>query len=353
MGLTKRGYYTLRDILGYSAKYNIVLSDRGRGKSWDAKWFLIGQPGKFMCIYRQSSDMTAAMNDWTDPLTMGDEDHKALSIEQFEWEGNDKEGYQLLFNGSVKGYFRYITQVNHIKQEVFPDDLNWVWLDEFIPLVYKKLPGVQSEGDAIRTIVKTIEHDTVHTREEKGLKPVRVIMYANPFNWNNPILSYFKINGLLGPGIHRAGPGVVWEMLEPYEEVKKNNKMTVDEFLGNEVNRNMGFMDQGAFVEKIPKGAEPYMSIRIDRMYWTVYQKGRRWYLRRTDCHRDVMVSYGMGHKVLMKYGSTNGLMEDEINLDISNMGKTLTVKAYNGALRYEDINCKFDFLNAIGTLRR
>ena len=33
MGVDKEGYYTLRDILGYNCKVNIVLSDRGRGKS--------------------------------------------------------------------------------------------------------------------------------------------------------------------------------------------------------------------------------------------------------------------------------------------------------------------------------
>ena len=49
MGLNENGYYTLRDILGYNAKYNMVLSDRGRGKSWACKWFLLKQEGKFMC----------------------------------------------------------------------------------------------------------------------------------------------------------------------------------------------------------------------------------------------------------------------------------------------------------------
>ena len=203
MGIGKRGYYTLRDILGYSCKYNLVLSDRGRGKSWAAKWFLIDQPGTFMALYRQSSDMQSAMASWLEPLLKGDDDHAAMDAKAFEWEGNHKEGWCLKVWGETKGFFRYLTQVNHIKQEVFPDDLNWIWLDEFIPLVYKKLPGVVSEGDALRAIVKTVEHDTVHTREEKGLKPVRVLMFANPFTWNNPMLSYFKV--LPRYGIYKIG----------------------------------------------------------------------------------------------------------------------------------------------------
>ena len=37
MGIDKRtGYYSHREILGYGCKYNIVLSGRGPGKTWDA-----------------------------------------------------------------------------------------------------------------------------------------------------------------------------------------------------------------------------------------------------------------------------------------------------------------------------
>ena len=68
VGMTKEGYYSLREILGYNAKYNIVLSDRGRGKSFDAKHFLIGQDGEFMCLYRQEGDMMSAISDWIKPL---------------------------------------------------------------------------------------------------------------------------------------------------------------------------------------------------------------------------------------------------------------------------------------------
>ena len=42
MGIDKRtGYYSHREILGYGCKYNIVLSGRGPGKTWDAAWFFL------------------------------------------------------------------------------------------------------------------------------------------------------------------------------------------------------------------------------------------------------------------------------------------------------------------------
>ena len=336
MGLDENGYYTLRDILGYNGKVNFVLSDRGRGKSYGTKLFLMKQEGTFMCLYRNSSDVDSAIGSWLDTLF-----ENGYKPEQFEWQRN-KGSAELLYNGSVKGYFRAVTQVNHIKQEKFPDDLNWLWFDEFIPLVYKKLAGVESEGDAIRTIMKTIEHDTTHSRESKGLKPLRVLLYANPFTWNNPILSYFKVRPN-GYGIWRVGPGIVCEMLEPFDD-KKEGKMTMDEFLGDEVNKNQRWLEQDTFVlDKWPKGLKGVISVRIGRMYYGIYEKeeNRKWYVKENDCHINGVTCYG----------TLKEMSEDEICLDRSMMLDRFKKVTYAGNIWFKDINTKFDWLRDIESL--
>ena len=293
MGVDDTGYYSLREILGYNCKVNIVLSDRGRGK----------QEGEFMCLYRNVSDVDSAVGTWLDTLY-----ENGYHPEQFEW-NRGKGSYELLYNGAVKGYFRALSQVNHIKQEKFPDTLNWIWMDEFIPLVYKKLAGVDSEGDAIRAIMKTVEHDTAHSRESKGLKPLRVLMYANPFTWNNPILSYFRVRPF-GYGIRRIGPDIVCEMLAPYEAENKWKDM-------------------------IPEG-----SIRIKTGYYGIYHKesNRRLYVKEMDGHLDV------GYR----YGSLDGLQEQELCLDKLPFLKRLQQMSYSGNVWYYDINTKFDWLRDI-----
>lgn len=318
-----------------------MLSDRGRGKSWDAKWFLIKQEGTSMCLYRQQPDMASAMMDWIDPLVAGDDEHDPIPATSFDWKGSDKDGWTLYYEGAPKIWFRYLTQVNHIKQEVFPDDMNWVWMDEFIPMAWKKLPGIQSEGDAIRTIVKTIEHDTVRSREEKGLKPLRVIMFANPFTWNNPILSYFKVVPR-GYGIWRVGPGVVCELLPPYEEQKKDNKMTVDEFLGNEVNKNQGWVEQQSYVlDKWPKNAVPFISLRLGTDYFRVYRKdgSKKYYIKGAEGH---------DKKCPIVLGSLDGLKEYETSFEMGKWRQHFQTMAYGGHMWFSDINIKFQFLNDI-----
>ena len=87
------GYYSLREILGYNAKYNVVLSDRGRGKSFAAKHFLMGQDGQFMCLYRQVPDMRMAVADWVKPLLSDDKkDLPVYSAGDLRMEGNGPGG---------------------------------------------------------------------------------------------------------------------------------------------------------------------------------------------------------------------------------------------------------------------
>lgn len=334
-------HYELRGILGFNCKYNLVLSDRGRGKSFDCKHFLMRQSGTAMCLYRNSSDMTLAMNSWIEPLISKNKDREKYEVymaESFTWDGNEKTGFRLCYNGEPKIWFRYLTQVNHIKQEVFPDDMNWLWLDEFIPMAYKKLPGIESEGDAIRTIMKTIEHDSLCSREERGLKPCRMIMFGNPFTWNNPILSYFRVQPRYGR--YRAGPDIAVEMLEPLPTERKG-KLTVDEFLGDSVIKNQGWKEQMSFIQEKWPTVRPKTSIRFGDDYFTVYLDAKyQAYCRRCE-----------GHSGCGKY--TDGICEEGELVMSGRMRKYLKSIVYEGKIVYKNINDKFDFQNAIYTMSK
>lgn len=340
MGITEQGYYTLRHILSYSdCTYYFVLSDRGRGKSWDAKQYFLGLEGQTLCLTRQAPDMEHQVRDFLDPFLKGDEKHDPIPLEAFAWEGGKDRGYTLLYNGSPKFHFRTLTMVNAIKQEVFPDDLDWVWCDEFIPLVYKKLPGVESEGDALRTIMKTIDHDSAHSRESRGLKPLKCLMMANPFTWNNPILSYFKI--VPREGIFRVGPGIVCEHLPPLERTE-GQKMTVDDFLGDEVHKNQGWKTQDAFVQSIPKGAKPLMSLRIKTNYYMLYKNGPIIYMKESKGHPSSDILF---------YGTLDGMQECEECIDDARWLDVFKARAYSGRMRWDNMNCKFDFLRDLAEL--
>lgn len=341
MGIGDDGYWSIRDILGYNCTYNFVLSDRGRGKSYGTKLFLMNQEGTFMCLYRQEPDMVNAMASWMDTLY-----ENGYDPTEFEWEKNKKGVYNLLYHGVRKAFFRCISHVNHIKQEKFPDDLNWVWLDEFIPEAYKKIPGVESEGDAIRTIVKTIDHDSAHSRESKGLKPLRVLMYGNPRTWNNPVLAYFRITPRYG--IHRVGPGIVCEYLEPLE-YSSEGPMTVDQFLGDGVHTYQGWNEELAFVVgRLPKNVIPDLSLRfVDRFYCLYWEKDTRLYY--VVMKKGHVESHREGRT---RWGTIERMQPSEVCLEGSNLLDRLKSGVYTGRYRFVDLNTKLQFMNDLEMIR-
>ena len=288
--------------------------------------------------------MEHAIGEWLDPIFKGDEKHDPISSERFEWDGSNRSGYNLMLDGEVIGFFRCLTMVNHIKQETFPDNLNWMWVDEFIPMAYKKLPGIDSEGDALRVIYKTIDHDTAHPRESRGLKPLRVLMYANPFTWDNPILSYFHVLPK-GPGIRRVGPDIVVEMLPAFETEKKG-KETIDDFLGDSVNKTNGWENEFGFVvDRVPKGSKPTETIRIGPRYYGLYSCGNGL----------IYCKSATGHGNVRRLGSIDGLTNDEVCLDRRLCGRvikdSIRKSLFSGHFRFTDLNTKFDFIRDIQSL--
>lgn len=358
MGYDKEGYWSPREIDSYhDCQWRVILSDRGRGKSYGMKKKLIkeyeGKGKLFMCIYRTGPDMTSAMGSWLDTLY-----EQGYVPEQFSWLGNEKDGYKLMFREQEDedyvpiGYWRCLAQVNRVKQEKFPDTLATVWFDEFIPLKYTKIPGIDSEGDALRTIVKTIEHDSIHP-ERRPFGRVVVYMIANPFTWNNPLLSYFKIIPK-SYGCFRVGPGIVCEMLEPVEQSDpRGRKQTVEDFLGDDVIKNQGYADQMAFVEPVAKGAQPTMSVRMKEHYYLFYSAHDMWYITAQKAHRDLQTTNVFGRfMAIRRLGTVEGLQEKETCLDaVPLIKKEMEKRMYSGMLRFDSLNTKFDFYRDLGEL--
>lgn len=328
MGLDKNGYWSPREILGYNCKFMIILSERGRGKTVSLKKLMVNQEGEFMALYRDSADMAFGMSTWLDDLVR----YNGNTYEEFEWEGSDKEGFKLYHKGKLKGFFNYLSGVDHIKKMSFPDTLNYIWLDEFIPIAWKKLKGVESEGNALRTIMKTIDHDTVHPRETRGYKKLRCFLVGNPHTWNNPMLNYFHCVPQ-GYGIHRVGPDIVMEHIAPYEK-EGPHTLTVDEFLGLEVHKADGWTEQLDFIKDPPRGSKPIYSIRIERNYYAIYQDTNyNIYVCKTDSHVAIKGK---------QFGSLAGKKVGERPLEKSRLLEGLERDILEGNIYYSDINVKF-----------
>ena len=321
------GYYTHRDILSYNCKYNIVLSGRGPGKTWDGAWMALNVKGPVMILTRTQPDMMYQINSYFDPYYKGDAKHEKIAAERFTQWGSEKSGINVDFDGVTKFYFRTLSAVNAIKQESFPENMEWIIFEEFVPMAWKKIGGVVDEGEALETIVKTVEHDTPANRAKKGLRPVRVIMHGNPGRWDNPLLSYFGCMPF-GEGIRRMSDKVVVEILAERD--------TGDQYVNAGIATSRAWEDQLHFIERPPKGAEPMASIRFNTSYYLIYRHQCVSYVVSRSSH-----SLDSKHR----WGTLEGLREDERCIDDTRMCEMIFRDAYKGRTRYADINTKFNFL--------
>ena len=334
MAFNAEGYYTLREILGYNANRNFVLSQRGIGKSYDSKRFLMAQPGESMMLYRQEPDMKFGKKGF-----LGDLKKQGWELDRFRWETEKGLGATLYLDDRPKIWFRYLTAVNHIKNETFPDTMDWVIFDEFIPLKYTKLPGIDSEGDAFESILTTIDHDTFHSRESRGLRPLRAILFGNPGTWNNPILSYYGIHPQ-NEGIRRIGPGVVCEFI-PYEEPKEGGRATVHRTIGNRADACLGWHDETAFIREPGRGAHPRYSIRLYDRYFMIYVLKDQYWVKATRSHP----SEG---SQIMRFGTFDRLTPGEQCIEVNPLFAVIKNLAFNGRFYYDSLNTKFEFINGI-----
>ena len=336
MGIDKKtGYYSHREILGYGCKYNIVLSGRGPGKTWDATWFFLNVKGPVMVLTRTVPDMVHLLSSFIEPYTKGDMNHEKIAADRFHLLGSAKEGNAVMeFDGEVKFYFRTISAVNAVKQESFPENMAWVWIEEFVPIAWKKIGGVEDEGEAIEHIVKTIEHDTPEHRAEKGLPPVRVIMHANPARWNNPILASFGCVPF-GYGIRRMSDKVVVEILE---DVDMGNN-----YVNAGITSTNKWKDVLHFIAPVAKTAVPWISVRAVDRYYMIY--------RRVDISYVKMIK---SHTIdeSQRWGTLEGLREDERCINGTRIYELLMRDAYKGRMRFVDTNVKFHFLQDLNLMK-
>lgn len=280
--------------------------------------------------------MNSAVYSWLEPLIHPAplDNHKPFDISQFKFVGN-VVAKNLYFEDDPDpiAYFRTVENVNKIKQEVFNFKTSWVWFDEYLPMAWTKLRGVPNEGDAIRTIVDTIDHDTAHPKEKLGYPPLRTIMYGNFNSISSPLLKYFGVKPFQY-GIYRVNRDVVVETVMP--DMDKLNDLGG---LSADVRQCYLATDENSYVRNIPKNSTPSMSIRIEKHFYVFY-----W----SDVTRHTYIQSSKKHVGAHRYGTLEGLQENEIPLNMvfsEPWDTALRVRAVGCTDFYSDVYTKLEYL--------
>ena len=110
-------------------------------------------------------------------------------------------------------------------------------------------------------------------------------------------------------------------------------------------------MKQTSFVEPVKKGSVPYWSIRIKDLYFLIYRhQDGNFYVSQRKSHLEFKRTAGHGMYYATKLGTRQGLMKDETVLEDTTILNNLKRLMYTKT-RFADVNCKFNYLNALSEL--
>lgn len=185
---TKRVWYSYNTILGFNMPINVIIGDRGCGKTYGGtKWAYsrFKWHGEKFVILRDTEEAVKEMT------TGGGENmfsaiskDKKFATDEFSVEGN-----KIYLNGKHCGYIMAVSTFYKRKGNDYADVVNLIY-DEFIP----ETDQIRL-GDDVRKFINSVQNITRHRK-------CRLILLANALDKGNGILELLGFEHIDGYGFY-------------------------------------------------------------------------------------------------------------------------------------------------------
>lgn len=267
-------YFNLQKILSYNALINIILGERGVGKSYDAKKFVakrfINKNEQFVYLRRYKTELQKAMKNnkfWEQILNDKDPEMKDLMTNhKFS---NEKD--TIYIDGKLCGYAIPLSVANILKSSTY-DKVTTIIFDEFI-IDKGNYHYLQNEVIQFLDVIETVAR----------LRNIRVIMLGNAISITNPYFSFFDLSLPYNTEIKTFKDGLIavqYVKNLKYREVKKQTrfgKLIDGTKYGKYAIDNEFLRDSKSFIKKKTKGSKFYFILVLNNKYygvWCNYNEG-------------------------------------------------------------------------------
>ena len=190
-------YYTLDRILSENADYNLIVGERGNGKTYAIQKYVIEQflenGGQFFLLRRWVEDTKQAnaqnfidgnlLNKMSE-LSKGRFTSIIYRNSKYIAVSYDDKGKPIIDDANTVGYVWDVNEAERLKGQSFPNVTNIIY-EEFISLSEKGY--IPTEISFFLNIVSTIVRDRTN---------VRIWLLGNTVNPYNPFFNHFGIKGL-------------------------------------------------------------------------------------------------------------------------------------------------------------
>lgn len=268
-------WYDKGQLLSYKAFFNLLIGNRGGGKTYGFKTWAIDdylKTGKqFVWVRRYGTEIDEMRKTYFDDIA------KRYPAYKFSIKGSRKSG-KLLVDNKVAGYYFALTTSSIAKSSSYPN-VDKIIFDEFLIIgnTYKYL---NDEVVLLLELTETIFRD--RENDPTAIKPRGVYLLGNNVTIANPYFLYFNIKSFKQRFYVDKARGLVVEQYtnKAFVEAKKQSaigKLTAGTTYAEYSIENKSYLDNDRFIA--PKPSKCTFNCAIDykgRTYgfWLDYKNG-------------------------------------------------------------------------------
>ena len=208
-------FYDYNKVLSYNAFLNIIIGERGVGKTYGAKKYVINRWIKkhkqFVYIRRYETDLETSVGSTNDNKFF-EQVKNEFPIHEFKIT-KSKKVRKLIMDNQVIGYALPLSSADSLKSSTY-DNVDTIIYDEFMLKEGSSQHYLRNEPEIILDIIETIGR----------LKDVKIFLLGNAISSTAPIMSYFNVTLPYNSDIKLFKNGLIlvnYIKNEKYREVKK------------------------------------------------------------------------------------------------------------------------------------
>ena len=267
--MDKSIFYNPEKILSYNALLNIIIGERGVGKTYSFKTFAVKRflnKGKqFAYIRRYDTDLEESVGNTNDNKFF-EQIRKEFPNSEFKIT-KSKKVRRLYIDGKICGYALPLSSADSLKSSSY-ENVDIIIYDEFMLKEGSTQHYLRNEPEIILDLIETIGR----------LRDIRVFCLGNAISSTSPLMYYFDVSLPYNSDIKLFKDGTIaieYIKNEKYREVKKASrfgKLIDGTKYGKYAIDNEFLTDSKAFIHKKDKNAKFYFILYVNGKQYGVWR---------------------------------------------------------------------------------
>ena len=287
--MTTNKWYDKGQLLSHKAFLNMLVGQRGNGKTYSFKTWAIDDWKKtkkqFVWLRRFGTEIKMLKGEKKDMSFFGDIASKYPN-DNFEMKGDNKSG-KFLCNGEIMGYYFALTTSSIAKSSSYPL-VDKIIFDEFL-IVGNTYHYLNEEVVMLLEFMDTIFRD--RETKENAVVPRGVYLIGNNVTIANPYFLYFNVPPLKTRFYHNKQRGLLVEMsrnqafIDEKKQTRFGRLIEGTEYYDYNV-ENKPMLDNDRFIAKKTPKCEFYCAIDYKGKtygFWHDYKNGLMYANRQYD----------------------------------------------------------------------